>query len=270
MTASSNGVACVGATSSDGLITMIPIKTKQEMAGMRAACRLAAQVRDQVSAACAPGVRTIELGDLAEKLIRDAGAVSAFYGYRGFPGQICCSLNDEVVHGIPSERLIQMGDIVSLDFGVLLDGFYGDTAKTVMVGVTDQSVISLVRTAERALLAGIAEAAPGAKLSNVSHRIQSVSEKAGFSIVRDFVGHGIGRELHEEPQVPNFGKPNRGPVLREGMTIAIEPMLNMGSLAVEVQDDEWTVVTVDGAPAAHVEHTVAITADGPEILTAAE
>ncbi len=246
---------------------MIIIKTDQDLERMRVSCGLAGSVRDEVASKAAPGVTTAELGEYADELVRKAGGTSAFLGYRGFPGQICVSTNDEVVHGIPSSRRIEMGDIVSLDFGVLIDGFYGDTATTVMVGVTDPNVIKLVRTTQRALDEGLKKAVAGNRLSDVSHAIQTVAEAAGFTIVTDFVGHGIGRELHEEPQIPNFGKPGRGPILRSGMTLAIEPMLNMGTAAVEVQKDGWTVLTKDRKPSAHFEHSVAIRDGAVEILT---
>jgi methionyl aminopeptidase len=246
---------------------MIIIKSDQDLERMRVSCGLAGSVRDEVASKAAPGVTTAELGEYADELVRKAGGTSAFLGYRGFPGQICVSTNDEVVHGIPSSRRIEMGDIVSLDFGVLIDGFYGDTATTVMVGVTDPNVIKLVRTTQRALEEGLKQAVAGNRLSDVSHAIQTVAEAAGFTIVTDFVGHGIGRELHEEPQIPNFGKPGRGPILRSGMTLAIEPMVNMGTAAVEVQKDGWTVLTKDRKPSAHFEHSVAIRDGAVEILT---
>ena len=246
---------------------MIVIKSDEDLDRMRVSCGLAGRVRDEVASRAAPGVTTAELGEYADELVRKAGGTSAFFGYRGFPGQICVSTNDEVVHGIPSSRRIEMGDIVSLDFGVLIDGFYGDTATTVMVGVTDPNVIKLVRTTQRALDEGLKKAVAGNRLSDVSHAIQTVAESAGYTIVRDFVGHGIGRELHEEPQIPNFGKPGRGPILRSGMTLAIEPMVNMGTAAVEVQNDGWTVLTKDRKPSAHFEHTVAIRDGAVEILT---
>jgi len=246
---------------------MIVIKTRDEITRMRASNALAGEVRRKVADAVRPGVTTWELGDYARELIEKGGAKSGFYGYYDFPGQICISINDEVVHGIPSKRRIELGDIVSLDIGVLLDGFYGDTATTVMVGVTDPDVMKLVRTTKESLDAGLAKVREGARLSDVSHAIQKVAEGAGFSVVRDFVGHGIGRELHEDPQIPNFGRAGRGPKLRAGMTLAIEPMVNMGKPAVKVLDDQWTVVTKDGSRSAHIEHTVLVTVDGVEILT---
>jgi methionyl aminopeptidase len=246
---------------------MIVIKSDQDLERMRVSCGVAARVRDEVASRVSPGITTSELGDYADELIRKAGGTSAFLGYRGFPGQICISVNDEVVHGIPGPRRIEMGDVVSLDFGVLIDGFFGDTATTVMVGVTDPAVIKLVRSTQRALEVGLAVAQAGKRLSDVSYAIQKAVEGDGFSVVRDFVGHGIGRELHEDPQIPNFGKPGRGPELKAGMTLAIEPMVNMGKAGVDVQDDGWTVLTRDRLPSAHFEHTVAIRNGEVEILT---
>jgi len=234
---------------------------------MRVSNGLAGSVRDEVAASVRPGVTTGELGDYARELIEKAGGKCGFLGYHGFPGEICVSVNEEVVHGIPGSRRIELGDVVSLDIGVLIDGFYGDTATTVMVGVTDPAVIKLVRTTENALKEGLKKVCVGGRLSNVSHAIQVVAEDAGFSVVRDFVGHGIGRDLHEDPQIPNFGRAGRGPKLRAGMTLAIEPMLNMGRAAVRVLDDKWTVVTKDRKLSAHFEHTVLVQNGGVEILT---
>lgn len=246
---------------------MIIVKTADELDRMRASGRAAARVRDALARAVVPGVRTDELDALASDLIAREGARSAFLGYRGFPGHICTSINEVVVHGIPGERRIQVGDVVSIDVGVILDGFVGDTATSVMVGVSDSEVVRLVRVAEQALTEGIARACPGGRLSDVSHAIEQVTIQAGFSVVRDFVGHGIGRSMHEDPQIPNYGPPGRGPKLRPGMTLAIEPMLNQGGPEVEVLGDGWTVVTRDRRPSVHVEHTVAVLEDGPEILT---
>jgi len=246
---------------------MIILKQRHELEAMRASGALAAQVRDKVAAAVAPGVTTAEIADYAGDLITAAGATCAFLGYRGFPGKICISVNEEVVHGIPGPRVIRIGDVVSLDFGVLLDGFYGDTATTVMVGVTDPEAIRMVRVAEKSLYAGLERAAAGGRLSDVSSAIQQSVEASGFTVVRDFVGHGIGRALHEDPQVPNYGKPGRGPILKEGMTLAVEPMVNQGKAAIKVLSDGWTVVARDRKVSAHFEHTVAIGADGVEILT---
>jgi methionyl aminopeptidase len=199
--------------------------------------------------------------------MKEYGARSAFMGYRGYPAAICVSVNDEVVHGVPGARRIAIGDVVSIDVGVEVDGFLGDNATTVAVGVTDPRVLALVETARKALRAGLEMAVEGKRLSDVSHAIEETAVCAGFSVVREFVGHGIGRRLHEDPQVPNFGAPGRGPVLKQGMTLAIEPMLSMGESKVRVGKDGWTVTTVDGSYAAHMEHTVAVGKRRADILT---
>jgi methionyl aminopeptidase len=247
---------------------MIPIKNEVELAAMRESGRVAAAVLAQLVAAVAPGVTTGRLDELARAMILERGAESAFLGYRGFPGAICVSVNEEVIHGIPGRRAIAWGDVVSLDVGVRYQGFIGDTATTVMVGVTDVATVRLVDATRRALAAGIAVVRPGGHLSDVSHAVEQAAVAAGCSVVREFVGHGVGRELHEEPQVPNYGKPGRGPVLKEGMTFCIEPMVNLGRPEVDVLADKWTVVTRDGRPSAHFEHMIAVRADGVEILTA--
>ncbi len=248
---------------------MIKIKSAYELERMRVSCGMAATVRDAVAKAIKPGVTTMELDEYAQELIAGMDAKSAFYGYRGFPGHICVSTNDEVVHGIPGKRLIQMGDILSVDFGVVYDGFVGDTATTVMVGVSDPEVIRLVTVTEQALQAAIDQAVAGRRLSDISHAVESVAVGAGFTVVRDFVGHGIGRSMHEEPQIPNFGAPGRGPKLKAGMTFALEPMVNLGSEEVEVMSDGWTVLTKDRKVSAHFEHTVAVGQEKAEILTIA-
>jgi methionyl aminopeptidase len=240
---------------------MIIVKSDSDLERMRASGRIAARVRDQVAEAISPGVRTAELADLAAELIRGHGAESAFLGYRGYPGHICVSVNDTVVHGIPGDRRVSLGDIVSIDVGVRYEGFIGDTAMTVMVGVTDERVIHLVETARKALAEGIA-------MADVSHAIEQTAILSGFVVVREFVGHGIGRQMHEDPQIPNFGSPGRGPRLRRGMTMALEPMLNMVLPGVSVDSDGWTVLTRDGKPSAHFEHTIAVCDGEAEILTA--
>lgn len=246
---------------------MIIIKTPEELDRMRVSCRMAARVRDEVARKIGPGVTTGELDEYAVELIRQLGAKSAFFGYRGYPGNVCVSVNEEVVHGIPGGRRIQMGDVVSLDVGVVYDGFVGDTATTVMVGVTDADVIRLANIGRRALDNGIAAAVAGARLSDVSHAVEKTATEAGFSVVRDFVGHGIGRSMHEDPQIPNFGPPGRGPKLKTGMTLALEPMINMGVYEVDVMPDGWTVVTRDRKPSVHFEHTIAVREGKAEILT---
>ncbi len=246
---------------------MIPIKTPAELERMRASNRIAAEVLRVLVGYVRPGVSTAELDTLASEEMARRNARSAFLGYRGFPGHICVSLNEEVVHGIPGPRVVRIGDLVSLDVGVVHEGFVGDTATTVAVGVSDPRAMRLLAVAEAALAAGIAQARAGRRLTDISHAVESVATAAGFGVVRDFVGHGIGRRMHEEPQIPNFGAPGRGPRLAAGMTLAIEPMLTMGDWKVRVKEDRWTVVTADGLPSVHVEHTVAVGEDGPEILT---
>ncbi len=248
---------------------MIKIKTPEELGRMRVSAGMAATVRDSVAAEIKPGVTTQELDEYARDLIRELGGRSAFFGYRGFPGQICISVNEEVVHGIGGARRIQVGDIVSADFGVYYDGFIGDTATTVMVGVSDPEVIRLVSVTEKALEAAISKAVAGQRLSDISHAVEQVVTDAGLAVVRDFVGHGIGREMHEDPQIPNFGPPGRGPRLKPGMTLALEPMVNMGRAEVEVLSDGWTVVTRDRKPSAHFEHTIAVQEGQAEVLSVA-
>ena len=246
---------------------MISIKSESELGKMRDSGRIAAAVLADVCAAVAPGVTTAELDAVAVVSISSHGATSAFLNYRGFPASICVSVNEEVIHGIPGDRMIQSGDVVSVDVGVLYEGFYGDNAETVLVGVTDQATLDLVDTTRRALEKGVAAVKPGARLSDVSHAIEQEARRGRCGVVQEFVGHGIGRELHEEPQVPNFGRAGRGPVLRPGMVFCVEPMFNRGSRKIKVLRDDWTVVTEDGAVAAHCEHMVAVVPDGVEILT---
>jgi len=246
---------------------MIILKTEEELERMRVSGRLAAELRDRVAERIEPGVTTAELDEYAQDILKSMEAESAFYGYHGYPGNICISINDEVVHGIPGKRKVKAGDIVSLDVGVRYEGFVGDTARTVIVGQVDEEVMRLVAVTEEALAAGIAQARAGKRLSDISHAIESVVEMAGFAVVREFVGHGVGRNLHEDPQIPNFGPPGRGPELRPGMTLAIEPMVNLGGAGVRVLKDGWTVVTKDGKPSAHFEHTVAVGPGPAEILT---
>lgn len=249
---------------------MIKIKSTYELERMRVSCGMAAYVRDTVAKAIKPGMTTLELDEYARELIGEMGGKSAFYGYRGFPGQICVSVNDEVVHGIPGKRVIRLGDILSVDFGVVYDGFVGDTATTVMVGVTDPEVIRLVTVTEQALYASIEKAVAGGRLSDISNAVEVTAKAGGFGVVRDFVGHGIGRKMHEDPQIPNYGPPGKGPKLRAGMTFALEPMINLGTEEVEVLADGWTVLTKDRKPSAHFEHTVAVGDERAEILTLAK
>jgi methionyl aminopeptidase len=245
----------------------VVLKTSAELAAMRKAGHLAAETINAVAAAVKPGITTAELDRLAEAHIRRGGGVPSFKNYRGYPASICASIDDEVVHGIPSARALQEGMIVSLDLGVLLGGLHADTATTVPVGAASAEARRLIETAHRALEAGVAAARSGATLGDLAWAIQSVIESAGFSAVREFAGHGIGRVLHEELQVPNVGRPGTGLKLRPGMTLAIEPMVNMGGPDVFIDADGWTVRTRDRSLSAHAEHTVAITPDGPEVLT---
>ena len=247
----------------------IPLKSAAELEAMRTSCRMTAEVLNQVAAAVQPGITTGELDALTRRLIEGMKAKPSFLGYNGYPGAICISINDEVIHGIPGRRVVLPGDVVSLDVGVYYKGFHGDSATTVMVGVTDPDVIRLVETSKRALEAAIAAAKPGGHLSDVSHAVESIARASGCEVVREFVGHGVGRHLHEDPQVPNYGAPGRGPILKPGMTLAIEPMVNLGRPEVVVLDDKWTVVTRDGKPSAHFEHTVAVLEEGVEVLTLA-
>src|SRR6187401_2079907 len=235
---------------------------------MRAANALVAEVLAQLAAMVVPGVTTQELDTAAERLVRKRGAEPAFKGYRGYPATLCASVNEQVVHGIPSATPLKSGDIVSLDMGVKLDGYYGDSAVTVPVGAVREDVQSLLRVTQEALEKGIAQVRIGGRISDIGRAIQKHVEAHGFSVVREFVGHGIGASLHEEPQIANYGEPGRGPRLAEGMTLAIEPMVNMGKPAVKVLADGWTAVTKDGSLSAHFEHTVAVTKDGPVVLTA--
>ena len=236
---------------------------------MRAANQLVARVLAALAGAVAAGVTTADLDALAERLVRAAGAEPAFKGYRGYPATLCASINQEVVHGIPSPtRALRTGDIVSLDMGVKLDGYYGDSAVTVPVGDVPEKTRELLRVTREALERAIQQVRVGGRLSDIGHAVQEWVEAHGFSVVREFVGHGIGERLHEEPQIPNYGQPGRGPKLAEGMVLAIEPMVAMGRPDVKVLGDGWTAVTKDGSLAAHFEHTVAVTAAGPLVLTA--
>lgn len=247
---------------------MSNIKTPSEQAFMRKACRASARVLDAVTKQVRPGITTRELDDYAAERIESVGGKSAFLGYKGYPRHSCISVNEEVVHGIAGNRIIAYGDIVSIDIGVTVDGFIGDNARTVVVGECDSNTQKLVEVAKRSLYAGISCAVAGNQVSDISRAIQDLVESSGFSVVREFVGHGVGRTMHEEPQVPNFVEPRKNsPVLKPGMTLAIEPMVNAGAAAVKVLRDKWTVVTRDGAPSVHFEHTVLIRDGEPEVLT---
>jgi methionyl aminopeptidase len=247
---------------------MIILKTAEEIETIGRASRVVAETLQILRDAVRPGVSTEELDRLAEESIRVRGGIPAFKGYRSYPKTLCVSVNEQVVHGIPSKRVLKEGDIVGLDLGAIVDGFYGDSAMTVPVGAIKPSVATLLRVTEEALHAGIQQAVVGHRLSDISHAVQQHAEAAGYSVVREFVGHGIGRQLHEEPQVPNYGRPGQGPRLQVGMVLAIEPMINMGRHEVRILDDQWTAVTQDGSLSAHFEHTIAIQPSGPpRILT---
>lgn len=234
---------------------------------MRAANALVAEVLAELARMVSPGITTRDLDAAAEKLVRAGGAEPAFKGYRGYPSTLCASVNEQVVHGIPSTRALGEGDIISLDMGVKLNGYYGDSAVTVPVGQVSEAAATLLRVTRESLEKGIAQVRLGGRISDIGHAIQRHVEANGFSVVREFVGHGIGAALHEEPQIANYGEPGRGPRLAEGMTLAIEPMVNAGRPAVKVLADGWTAVTKDGSLSAHFEHTVAVTKDGPLVLT---
>ena len=246
---------------------MIVCKSESELQLMREAGRIVAETHRLLAKAIRPGVTTKQLDQMAEEFIRSQGAIPSFKGYNGFPASICASVNEELVHGIPSDRKLKEGDIISIDIGAQFEGYHGDSAWTYPVGEVSETARRLLEVTERSLYAGLAKAAPDERLYTISHAIQQVVEEAGFSVVREYVGHGIGQNLHEEPQIPNYGLPNRGPRLKPGMTLAIEPMVNAGERYVKVLDDHWTVVTMDGSLCAHFEHTIAITPDGYEILT---
>jgi methionyl aminopeptidase len=250
---------------------MIPIKNAKEAEKMRLACRVASDVLERVIELIRPGVTTKEVDEAAADMMAEAGVKSAFLGYRlghrVFPGNICISINDEVIHGIASQRRIQYGDIVKLDIGVIREGWVGDTAMTVPVGVIDERTEKLLRVTEKALDRAIGTAYEGRRLGDIGAEIEDEAQRNGFNVVREFVGHGVGRRLHEEPQVPNYGKRDSGSKLKAGMTLAIEPMINLGTASVRLLDDGWTACTADGLPSAHYEHTVLITKAEPEILT---
>lgn len=245
----------------------IPIKTEREIEKMRVACRAASEVLDRVSTMVRPGVSTGEIDYAASVMMAEQSCKSAFLGYRGFPGNLCISVNEEVVHGIGGKRRIQYGDIVKLDVGVVKDGWVGDTAATIPVGIVDEKTQRLLAVTESTLELAISYAESGRRLGDMCAAIEEEVVANGYSVVREFVGHGVGRKLHEEPQIPNYGRRGSGPKLKPGMTIAIEPMVNLGGPGVRVLADNWTVVTLDAKPSAHFEHTVLVTKGEPEILT---
>ncbi|ADI02956.1 MAG TPA: type I methionyl aminopeptidase [Syntrophothermus lipocalidus] len=246
---------------------MILLKTERELALMRRAGRAVAITLEEIRMSVKPGITTGYLDGLAEKTLRKLGATPAFKGYQGFPAVICASINEEVVHGIPGPRKLKNGDIIKIDMGAVVEGYFGDAAITVPVGEASPEAAELIRVTEECLYKGIEQARVGKRLGDISHAVQRTAESHGYSVVRDYVGHGIGSRMHEDPPVPNYGRPSRGPLLRAGMTLAIEPMVNLGTYEVYVKEDQWTVVTRDGKLSAHFEHTVAITPEGPLILT---
>lgn len=246
---------------------MIKIKSPLEIAKMQTANQIVAETLAEITEFIKPDIETLELDALAEEICRRRKVKPAFKNYRGYPRSICVSINDEIVHGIPSHRRINAGDLVSIDFGVRYDGYFGDAAVTVAVGEVSETAETLMKATEEALYAGIAQVTVGNRLSDVSHAVQKTVESYGFSVIRDFVGHGIGRSLHEDPQIPNYGPPGHGPVLQPGMTFAIEPMVSAGRWEISVMPDGWTAITKDGSLAAHYEHTVALTEKGVLILS---
>jgi methionyl aminopeptidase len=246
---------------------MITCKSEQELKYMRDAGKVVALTHQELEKAVKPGVTTKELDTLAENMILKQGARPSFKGLYGFPATICASVNEEVVHGIPSLRKLEIGDIISIDLGAVINGYHGDATRTLPLETVSDDALELIRVTEQSLYVGIDQARDGNRLSDISHAVQDYVETHGFSVVRDYVGHGIGSKLHEDPQVPNFGRPGRGPRLKKGMTLAIEPMVNMGTYEVQTLPNNWTVVTKDRKLSAHVEHTIAITDDVPEILT---
>jgi len=246
---------------------MIYIKRPDEVDRIRKSSRIVVEALDLAGSMVAPGVTTREIDQAVERLIRERGAVPSFLGYHDYPASTCLSVNEVVVHGIPGDQVLQEGDIIGVDIGAYLDGYHGDSARTYPVGKVSEAAQRLLAATREALLAGIGAARAGVRLGEISHAVQSTAERHGFSVVRDLVGHGIGRKLHEEPQVPNYGSRESGPMLREGMVLAIEPMVNQGGWEVRTLPDNWTVVTRDGALSAHFEHTVVVTAQGAEILT---
>ncbi len=246
---------------------MIIRKSKREIELMRKAGKIVAQAHALLAERVAPGITTGELNRLAEEFILNQGAKPSFKGYQGFPSTICVAVNEEVVHGFPGDRVLESGDIIGVDLGAIIDGYHGDSAYTLKIGQVSKEASNLLEVTENSLYQGIEQAVIGNRLSDISHAVQEYAENHGYSVVRRFVGHGIGRDLHEDPQIPNFGPANRGPRLKEGMVFAIEPMINVGTHKVKVLKDGWTVITADRELSAHFEHTIVITKDGPEILT---
>ncbi|HXH48775.1 MAG TPA: type I methionyl aminopeptidase [Terriglobia bacterium] len=246
---------------------MIICKSAAEIEKLRRSGRLVREVLEETGEQAKPGVTTMDLEKFVERRLAQVGAKPAFKGYRGYPCCLCASVNEQIVHGIPSDRRLNEGDIVSLDLGVIIDGYYGDAAMTVPVGTISESLQKLLRVTEQSLQLAIDKARVGNRLGDISAAVEQHVVSSGFSVVKEFVGHGIGRQLHEEPQIPNFGPPGYGPPLKEGMVLAIEPMVNVGGPGLKILDDQWTAVTIDGAPSAHFEHMIAVTHNGPDVLT---
>ncbi|MBU9710785.1 type I methionyl aminopeptidase [Evansella tamaricis] len=249
---------------------MIICKTPRELEIMRVAGQIVALTHQELKKHIKPGITTLELDSIADKIIRQHDAIPSFKGYNGFTGSICASVNEELVHGIPGKRVLKEGDIISIDIGANYNGYHGDSAWTYPVGEISEASKKLLEVTENSLYKGLTEAKPGERLSNISHAIQTYVEAYGFSVVREYVGHGVGQELHEDPQIPHFGPPGKGPRLKPGMVLAVEPMVNAGSRHVRTLKDNWTVVTTDGKMCAHFEHTIAILDEGYEILTKTE
>jgi len=246
---------------------MITIKTEEDLEKIRQACKIVARVLEKLKKSIKPGISTLEIDRIAEEFIKKSGALPAFLGYRGYKFSTCISINEQVVHGLPSDRKLKEGDIVGVDVGAIFDGYYGDNAKTFSVGAVGKKAKKLIAITEECLYLGIKQARDGAHLGDIGAAIQSHAEKHGFSVVRDLFGHGVGKNLHEDPLIPNFGKKGDGPELKSGMVLAIEPMLNIGRSDIETLEDNWTVVTKDREMSAHFEHTIAVTDGEPEILT---
>lgn len=250
--------------------SMIQVRSAREVDLIEKSCRIVGLTLVGLREFIRPGVTTLQIAERAEEIIQRSGGIVAFRGYRGFPGAICTSINEEVVHGIPGPRSVEEGDIIGVDVGVFKDGYYGDAARTYAVGTTPQERLRLLEVTEQALRLGIGMAQCGRRVSDISHAIQTHVESCGCSVVRDLCGHGIGSAMHEPPEIPNFGGPSRGPLLKAGMVLAIEPMVNVGGYQVRIKEDGWTVVTADGLPSAHFENTVVVTTDGPRVLTQVE
>lgn len=246
---------------------MIILKSPSEIEYIREASRLTADTLSKLIAVVKPGITTLELDTIAEEYIRSQGGIPSCKGYCGYPASICASVNDEVVHGIPGKRKLKHGDVISIDLVVEKNGYMGDSAVTIPVGKVKPDVLKLLKVTEESLFKGIEQAVVGNRIGDISHAVQTYAEAHGYGVVRDFVGHGLGREMHEDPQIPNYGLPGHGPILKPGMVLCIEPMINMGTPRVRVLEDDWTAVTVDGKPSAHFEHTVVVAENGPEIVT---